>query len=195
MALYGNEQHSVDPKGRTSVPARFRDAIVRMFGRGGSDRVVLLPWFGQCVRVYPLREWEVELAWISGRLVQDDAESLGNNPAVVRSLVLGEAVDLEFDQHGRFVIPRHLRDEYGFDGEVLWVGQDRHLELWVPAEWQRVRRQGQADARAMLERVSREGIAARLRGELRQPLPADSTPETVGTEGAVAEAPPTGETP
>ena len=51
----GQFTHSVDSKGRISLPARFRDVLVC----AGDTRFVLTPaLFDPCLHLYPMRAWE-----------------------------------------------------------------------------------------------------------------------------------------
>src|SRR5712664_3361343 len=49
----GRYQHTIDPKGRLSIPAKFRDVLARY--EGGA--LVVVP-DGECLEVYPVAEWE-----------------------------------------------------------------------------------------------------------------------------------------
>src|SRR5438128_11044463 len=49
----GRYQHTIDPKGRLSIPAKFRDVLARY---EGADLVVVPD--GECLEVYPVAEWE-----------------------------------------------------------------------------------------------------------------------------------------
>jgi len=48
----GHFKHTVDPKGRLSIPAKFREALAD--GRG--DKVVIVPC-GDALEVHPLKLW------------------------------------------------------------------------------------------------------------------------------------------
>src|SRR6266705_443151 len=48
----GRYQHTIDPKGRLSVPAKFRDALAQYDGA-----LVVVP-NDHCLEVHPLEEWQ-----------------------------------------------------------------------------------------------------------------------------------------
>src|SRR3989338_2399988 len=48
----GRYQHTVDPKGRLSIPARYRNALAQYEGN-----LIVVP-NGQALEVYPYPEWE-----------------------------------------------------------------------------------------------------------------------------------------
>ena len=50
----GSFEHTVDSKGRVSVPSRFREIISDRY----DGRLVLAMDFDKCLTVYPLEEWE-----------------------------------------------------------------------------------------------------------------------------------------
>src|SRR5438034_8820008 len=48
----GRYQHTIDPKGRVSIPARYRNALAQYDGN-----LVVVPQ-DQCLNVYPFAVWE-----------------------------------------------------------------------------------------------------------------------------------------
>src|SRR6266446_5376302 len=48
----GRYQHTIDPKGRLSVPAKFRDALAQYDGA-----LIVVP-NDYCLEVHPLEEWQ-----------------------------------------------------------------------------------------------------------------------------------------
>lgn len=115
----GRYEHTVDGKGRTSLPARFRDVL------GGDLRLVITTGLEDCLRAYPMREWEV----FEARLA--DKSSFDPAVAMVRRICLSGAVDCELDKHGRLLLPAHLREHANIDREVVWAGMGQHIEVWA----------------------------------------------------------------
>jgi MraZ protein len=123
----GQFEHAIDGKGRTSLPARFRDVLAA----AGDDRFVLTSALDPCLVAYPLAEWrafEEKLA----RLPRFD-------PSVVklRRLYVSAAVEVTFDAQGRVLVPPSLRAYAKLEKEVLWAGMGRHAELWSLERWTR----------------------------------------------------------
>lgn len=118
----GQFQHTVDAKGRVSLPARFREAAER-------GLVVAPSLFDCCLHVYPLAAWEV--------LEEKVADLPSMDPHVVRfrRLYISAAVECELDKAGRVLVPEPLRARARLEREVLWAGMGRHLELWAECEW------------------------------------------------------------
>ena len=48
----GRYQHTIDPKGRVSIPARYRNALAQYEGN-----LIVVPQ-DQCLNVYPFAAWE-----------------------------------------------------------------------------------------------------------------------------------------
>ncbi len=115
----GQFLHSVDQKGRVSLPSRFRDALA------GDNRVVLAPWpFEPCLQLHPLPAWEEFEAKIAALPRMDRAINQ------FRRLHISRALDMELDGSGRVRVAPELREHAGLSQEVLWVGMGTHVELW-----------------------------------------------------------------
>ncbi len=124
----GQSRHTIDPKGRLSLPARFRDALEA----DGDVRLILTKApFDPCLHLYPLKVWEEYESKISALPMFD--------PTVqrLRRLYISPAVALEIDGAGRVRVPPELRDAAGLDKEkeTLWAGMGRFAELWTVTHW------------------------------------------------------------
>lgn len=123
----GQFQHSIDAKGRISLPARFRDAL----NAGGEGRFILTSaLFDPCLHLYPMRAWEELEEKIAG------LPSMDPNVVRFRRLYVSAACECESDKHGRVLVPGQLRDKAKLGKDALWAGMGRHLELWSATEWQ-----------------------------------------------------------
>ena len=123
----GQFQHSIDAKGRISLPARFRDTI----GAAGDSRFVLTSaLFDPCLHLYPMKAWE--------ELEEKIANLPSMDPNVVRfrRLYVSAACECEADKHGRVLLPSQLRDKADLKKDALWAGMGRHLELWSTKAWE-----------------------------------------------------------
>lgn len=126
MMFRGQFQHSVDAKGRVSLPARFRDGLTA----AGEVRFVLTPaLFDPCLHLYPMRAWEA--------LEEKIAELPSMDPHVVRfrRMYVSAACECEADKAGRVLVPTHLRERIDLQKDALWAGMGRHLELWNQRKW------------------------------------------------------------
>jgi MraZ protein len=119
----GQYQHSLDEKGRLTIPAAFRDALgAGAFVSQGFDRnlmVMTAAYFGQ---VYER---------INAMSITDPAARL------LRRLLLSSAYQVEVDKTGRILLPQNLRAFLALNGEAIVVGQGEYFEIWTPSEWGR----------------------------------------------------------
>jgi MraZ protein len=123
----GQFSHSVDAKGRVSLPARFRDVLVA----DGDTRFVLTPAvFDPCLHLYPMKAWEEFERKVS------ELPSLDATAIRFRRLYVSAAVECELDGSGRVLVPPHLREKIKLDKDALWAGMGRTLELWAKSSWE-----------------------------------------------------------
>jgi MraZ protein len=121
----GHFEHAIDAKGRTSLPARFRDVLTP-----GDLRLVLTPALGDsCLDVYPMRAWE-ELEQKLARLNEFEADVI-----LFRRLYVSAAVECELDKQGRVLVPPTMRDHASLQKDVLWAGMGQKAELWSVERW------------------------------------------------------------
>ncbi|MEE4463602.1 cell division/cell wall cluster transcriptional repressor MraZ, partial [Azotobacter chroococcum] len=74
-------------------------------------------------------EWEL----IEAKL--RELPSLREESRRLQRLLIGNAVDLELDGSGRFLIPPRLREHANLDKHAMLVGQLNKFQLWNEAAW------------------------------------------------------------
>lgn len=123
----GQFQHSVDAKGRISLPARFRELLT---ANGGPSFVLTPAPFDPCLHLYPMRAWE--------EFEQKVSELPSMDPQVVRfrRLYVSAAVECELDRAGRVLVPPALRERAHLEREAIWAGMGRILELWSKPDFE-----------------------------------------------------------
>src|SRR5579863_1612625 len=139
----GRFEHTIDAKGRTSVPARYRDVLEAT----GERRIVLTSALDPCLVAYTSAEWTAFEERL-GKLSQFDRAV-----QKLRRIYVSGAVECEIDDVGRILVPPTLREHARLRKDVLWAGAGRYAELWDKQEWQRTFETTDAE---------KEGIAARL---------------------------------
>lgn len=121
----GTHQHSMDSKGRLSVPARFREWLeVHCHGQ-----LVVTIDKDRCLAAYPLPHWEqIETKW---------AQLPNLDPAVrkFQRLFVGHAEELGLDAQGRILISPSLRRFASLEKNVVLVGQVHKFEIWDQVLW------------------------------------------------------------
>ncbi|MNO87245.1 cell division protein MraZ [compost metagenome] len=120
---------SLDAKGRLAVPSRYRDEL--MAGCDGR-LIVTIDAADPCLTIYPLPEWEN----VEAKLRQ--LPSLQEATRRLQRLLIGNAVDLELDANGRFLVPPRLREYARLDKRVMLVGQLTKFQLWDEDAWNAV---------------------------------------------------------
>ncbi|MDG9923757.1 MULTISPECIES: division/cell wall cluster transcriptional repressor MraZ [unclassified Pseudomonas] len=117
---------SLDAKGRLAMPSRYRDELV---SRCAGQLIVTIDAVDPCLCVYPLPEWEL----IEAKL--RDLPSLREETRRLQRLLIGNAVDIELDGSGRFLVPPRLRAHAGLDKHAMLVGQLNKFQLWNEDAW------------------------------------------------------------
>jgi MraZ protein len=122
----GHYEHTIDAKGRTSLPARFR----HLLGEGDARLVIAPALADACLDVYPMRAWE-EFEEKVARLPKWDRDTV-----MLRRRYVSAAVECEIDRAGRVLVPAQLREHAGLSKDVLWAGIGTTIELWSLERWQ-----------------------------------------------------------
>lgn len=121
----GRFEHTMDAKGRTSVPVRYRDVL----DAAGERCLVLTSALEPCLWAYTMREWlafEEKLA----KLPQFDKAV-----QKLKRIFVSGAVECEFDDSGRILVPPTLRDHARLQKDVVWAGVGKYAELWSKDLW------------------------------------------------------------
>lgn len=122
----GAYEHSVDSKGRTVIPAKFRAKLGESF--------VLTRGLGGCLWIFSDRAWpEVQQKLIPKSL-------LDQSGIMLERYFLGSAVECSPDKQGRVAIPTHLLSHAGVGpGSDVWiVGLSDKIEVWSKERWEKL---------------------------------------------------------
>lgn len=140
----GQFVHTIDPKGRVSLPSRFRDVLLA----GGDARFIITPNpFDPCLHLYPLRGWEEYERKVS------ELSSPGKAMVLFRRLYVSAAQEGEVDGAGRIRLPQEFREKVQLDKEVLFAGMGKIVEVWSKQLWEAELAQSTKDAPQILEEV------------------------------------------
>jgi MraZ protein len=123
----GRYEHTIDAKGRTSLPARYRDVLSSI----GERRVILTSALDPCLVAYTAPEWsafEERLA----KLPQFDSAV-----QKLKRIYVSGAIECEVDDSGRILVPPTLRDHAHLKKDVLWAGNGKYAELWDAQAWKK----------------------------------------------------------
>jgi MraZ protein len=122
MVFQGASALNLDAKGRMSVPARHRDALLVQ----GEGRITLTKHPDGCLLLFPRPEWEN----FRSRVAQ-----LPMDAHWWRRIFLGNAAEIDLDGAGRILVSPELRSAAGIEKEVMLLGMGSHLELWDAATY------------------------------------------------------------
>ncbi|MGB8222871.1 MAG: division/cell wall cluster transcriptional repressor MraZ [Polyangiales bacterium] len=142
----GRYEHSIDAKGRTSVPSRFREVMTAQ----GDSKLVLTTGLDTCLVAYPMAEWLAFEQRLS-ELPRFDADVV-----TLKRIYVSGAVECEVDKVGRLLIPAPLRKHARLQRDALWAGMGSYIELWAKASFENLRKD------VLDDEDRRLGIAKRL---------------------------------
>jgi MraZ protein len=143
----GRYQHTIDPKGRLSVPAKFRDTLAQYDGA-----LVVVP-NEHCLEVHPLEEWQrIETKLREQSIFTPEVRELGR-------LYVSRAKDATLDAAGRVLIPPDVREQAGLSKEVTLVGGGLpQFEVWDRSRFEEYERTRAERLPTLFERLSGLGV-------------------------------------
>lgn len=140
----GEYEHTIDGKGRLTIPARFRAEL--------AQGMVVTRGLDGCLLIYPLPEWEKLAAKVNGLpLTKKDARTFTR-------LIYSGATLCQPDRQGRILLPQYLREYANIDSQSVIIGLFSRLEIWNPQRWQEVRRKVEEEGDAIAEQLADLGI-------------------------------------
>ena len=118
----GEYNHTIDPKGRVIIPAKFREELGERFtiAKGMNDG---------CLFLYPAGEWQ--------KLAEEFKKAPLIHPLMrkfVREFFSGSD-GTEMDKQGRALVPQNLREYAGIEKDCVVIGAMTRVELWSKERW------------------------------------------------------------
>jgi MraZ protein len=140
----GEFSHTIDDKGRLTIPAKFRDEL--------ESGVVITRGLDGCLWAYGRSEWEA--------LAEKIAKLPTTNTAArnFSRFMFSSAFDSIPDRQGRILLPQNLRDYAGIQNETIIIGVKSKLEIWNPAKWAEVVTTVEQDTEAIVAQLQDLGI-------------------------------------
>ncbi len=121
----GEYTHSIDDKGRLTVPAKYRGELAL--------GLVVTRGFDSNLMVFTMEGWNELAQKIADRPLSDPSAR------AFRRRVFSGAVDLTPDRQGRILLPLNLREFAQLNSEAVIIGMHSYLEIWSVDAWQPVR--------------------------------------------------------
>ncbi len=120
MSFLGQYDHTIDKKGRLSVPAAYRAEILRR-----SEMPSILTSYDNHLALYPREYWRENIEAGLAKISEWDKEG-----QVFRRLIVGGATECPIDSQGRILIPAKLREHAKLQNKVTLVGVLDFVEIW-----------------------------------------------------------------
>ncbi|MBQ6695433.1 MAG: division/cell wall cluster transcriptional repressor MraZ [Lachnospiraceae bacterium] len=118
----GQYNHTIDVKGRLSIPAKFREQL--------GDEFYVTRGMDGCLFVYDNENWiAFEKSLMS--LPKFNSKDLRN----LRRIFISGAACVEVDKQGRILIPAALRESAGLEKDVVLAGVGDCIEIWSQERW------------------------------------------------------------
>ncbi len=122
----GHHTHSMDDKGRVSIPSRFRDALNFI---GQQTLMITTSFLDPCLEAFPMDAWIRQ-----EQLIQSFPHY---TPEVIqyKRFYISRAQECPIDRQGRILLPSDLRKYAQLEREVLFAGMVDYFEIWSPQLW------------------------------------------------------------
>lgn len=137
----GEYAHSLDDKGRLTLPAKFRDQL--------AQGIVVTRGLDGCLFIFTHEDWKQLTTTLRDSLpfTQKSARDFS------RFFFSGSA-DIIPDRQGRILIPPFLREYAGLEADVMIVGANSRLELWDTERWREALLDVESNAEMIAEQFS-----------------------------------------
>lgn len=144
----GRYEHTIDSKGRISIPSRFREILSKKY----DDRVVITN-FDHCLVAFPYEEWN--------QMVEQKVGSfsiLRKDTSAFLRFFYSSAIDCAIDKQGRLLVPQTLRDYASLKKDVVMVGEGRFIEIFAKERWLEVAQQAEEGFDQIRDALANLGI-------------------------------------
>jgi MraZ protein len=119
QGFVGRFEHTLDDKGRLSLPARYRASF--------PGTALLSHYYEGCVAIWTEAEFDRQMREMQA--LHRSGTTKGRNRARMWSEGVSE---VDVDKQGRLVLPSKSRTFADLAGEICILGQVDHLEVWNP---------------------------------------------------------------
>ncbi len=144
IMLIGEYTHTLDPKKRIALPAKFRKEL--------GKKVVITRGLDNCLFVYPMKTW-MKVSEKIAQLPMGQADTRGFG-----RFMLAGAVESEIDSIGRILVPDFLKDFAGLKTHVSVIGVHDRVELWNETVWAEYKSRIEKQADALAEKLGEIGV-------------------------------------
>lgn len=123
----GRFEYSLDEKNRVSIPAKFREILMRHY-----DMNLILTNLDRCIAAYPRKEWQS----LKERLSQSQIAT--RDVKLFLRFFYSGVTECPIDRLGRILIPQSLKSFAKIVKDVVIIGMDKRIEIWSKEEWEKL---------------------------------------------------------
>ena len=123
----GTFEPNLMQNGRLALPKKIREELA---GR----RLVLTMGFDNCIFGFTEKMWEQVTSPELSRPLFSDKEG-----RLLRRKMYAEAIYIELDSQGRFVLPQNMLQFAGISESLKIIGAGDHFEIWDKNKWEEYR--------------------------------------------------------
>lgn len=139
----GECEHTIDDKGRLTIPAKFRAHLAAgLFITRGLDG---------CLFVLPPDAWKA----LSEKVANLPLYQAG---ARLISRMIYSGTECKLDRQGRILLPPSLREHADIESEVVVIGVNSRLEIWSKKRWQEQTIKIEEESSTIAEQLTSLGI-------------------------------------
>ncbi len=132
----GCHEHSIDSKGRVSIPSSFRSVLQS----SGVLELVVTNYIcdgARCLEAYPLPVWE------SLELKISKLSSFDPRLKSLENYYFSRAASCPVDKAGRILIPANLRNYSGLQSQISFTAGISGFRIWDTRVWEHVFREAE----------------------------------------------------
>ncbi len=120
--LIGQFDAKITEKHQAALPKKFRNEL--------GDKLIITKGFENCLIIVSVESWKTLLEGSEGKPFTN------KNSRELQRFLLGNAVDIELDPKGRFVLPEFLRNHAKIKTDIIFAGIQRFVEIWDKNQWE-----------------------------------------------------------
>lgn len=120
----GEYEHTIDPKSRIIMPAKFREGL-------GIKFVITKSFTDRCLVAYSQEEWTN---------FENKLKTLPTTDKEVTRFIrafFSAAIECEIDKQGRILISSKLKEYAKLEKDVIIIGALTKVEIWSKAVWEK----------------------------------------------------------
>jgi MraZ protein len=140
-------EHTIDDKGRMSIPAKFREALETTF-----DPPLIVTRRKDCLVSYPWDEWRVFETRVN------ELPAFDRKVQKFRRFFYAPAQDCPLDKAGRILVPQTLRQFAGLERDVVLAGMGKTFEIWAKERYDEMMNETLDDYDSIEEAMGEHGL-------------------------------------